>query len=92
MCLRMLARFIYIAIYRDIYIIIYIYYSKRCSKNFEIVQNSRYRRLGDIIISTSHVESRDSRYVLQKLRADVVYDNGVVEISLLHVCTGETSI
>ena len=27
-----------------------------------------------------------------KLRADFVYENGVVEISLLHVCTGESSI
>ena len=30
--------------------------------------------------------------VLRKLRDDFVYDNGVIEISLLRVCTGETLI
>ena len=27
--------------------------------------------------------------ILQKLQADFGYDNGIVEISLLHVCTGD---
>ena len=63
-------------------------------RTFEIVQKSISRRHGDIhvIISTSmsHYSPVTSMCevlsdVLSKLRADIVYDNGIVEISLLHV-------
>ena len=57
-------------------------------RTFKIIQKSRSRRHGDIIISTStsttNLETSMCEVpsnVLQKLRADFVYDNGVVEIS-----------
>ena len=61
-------------------------------RTFEIVPKSRSCGRGDIIISTNmstmspeistcEVPSDVSR----KLRADFVYDNGVVEVNLLHV-------
>ena len=68
------------------------------------VQNSRSRRHGDIIIWTSHVEYiRDIEggviawynvytYSSRKTSTCEVPSNGVVEISLLPVRTGETSI
>ena len=66
-------------------------------RTFEIIQKSRSHQHGNIIIltSTSTTSPATSTYVvpsdvLQKLRADFVYNNGVIEISLLHVCTGET--
>ena len=61
-------------------------------RTFEIVQKLRSRWHGDIIISTSMSTTSPETStckvpsdVLRKLQADFVYDNGVVEISLLHV-------
>ena len=67
-------------------------YSKRCSKKIrEIVQKSRSHQHSNIIISTSTstMSPKTSMYevpsdVSCKLQADFVYDNGIVEISLLH--------
>ena len=62
-------------------------------RTFEIVQNSRSPDLAIyVIISTSYVEYEPQDSHVRGTRADDVYDNGVVEISLLHVCTGETLI
>ena len=61
-------------------------------RTFEIVQKSRSRRQGDIIIltSTSTMSPETSTCevssdVLQKLRADFVYNNCIIEIILLHL-------
>ena len=66
---------------------------------FEVVQRSRSHRHGDIIISTSTPTMSPETYmcevlsdVLRKLRADFVYNNDVIDISLLHGCTCESSI
>ena len=79
-----------------------LYIANVAQRTFENVQNSISRRHGDIIIWTNHVEyirvprlPRARHRVtlrIRKLRADFLYDNGVVEICLLHICTGETSI
>ena len=76
--------------------------AKIAQKTFEIVQKLRPYRYGDTIIltnmlttcpDTSMCECEVLSDAVRKLRADFVYDNGVVAIhvSLLHVCTGETS-
>ena len=58
----------------------------------DIIQKSRSHQHGDIIISTSMSTTSPETStcevpsdILWKLRADVVYDNGVIEVSLLHV-------
>ena len=66
--------------------------SKRCSKNIRDRSKIEITRTWWYNYIDKHVdyESRDFHVrgtsdILQKLRADFVYDNGVVEISLLHV-------
>ena len=59
-------------------------------RTFEIVQKWKSRGHGDITLSTSTASPETSTYelssdVLRKLRADFVYNNGVIEVSLLHV-------
>ena len=52
-------------------------------RTFEIVQKSRSCKHGDMSPKTSTCEV--PRDVLRKLQLDFVCDNGVVEVSLLHV-------
>ena len=57
---------------------------------FEIVQKSRSHEHGNIIIIYKHTSRKASMCeapsdVSWKLRADFVYDNGIVEANLLHV-------
>ena len=68
-------------------------------RTFEIVQKSRSRGHGNINILTTTLTTIPKTStcevpsdVLRKLLADFVYSNGIIEISLLHVCTGVTSI
>ena len=65
-------------------------------RTFEIVQKSRSRKHSDIIISTRtyvncarmrvpRLPRARYRVTFQEVAADFVYDNGVVEVNLLHV-------
>ena len=72
--------------------VILIKYRKCCQTTFKIIEKSRSRGHGDIIISTSMSTTSPEismcvvpSEVLRKLRTDFVYNNGVVEKSLLHV-------
>ena len=78
--------------------VIFVQYSKRAQRTFKIVQISRSHRHGGIIILTSTLVTSPETStceilsdVLRKLQADFVYDNGAVEVSLLH-SGGETLI
>ena len=75
-----------------------LYIANVAQRTFEIVQNSRSFKIRDHARQATWSTSPETptcevpSYILRKLRADVVYDNGVVEKSLRPVCTGETSI
>ena len=70
-------------------------------RTFEIVQKSRSREQGDIDNYNNYYIDKNARRLraraspetstcevpsdVQKVAADFVYDNGVVEVSLLHI-------
>ena len=83
--------------------VIFVQYSKfkRCSKNIrdrlkiEITQTWQYNYIDKYVASSTSPETPTCELpsdVLRKLRADFVCSDSVIEISLLQVCTGETSI
>ena len=58
---------------------------------FEIMPTWRYNYI-DMPHRVRVLRLPRARYRVTKLRVDFGYEKGVVEISLLPVCTGETSI
>ena len=69
-----------------------IYIANIAQRTFKIVQKLRLHGHGDIIISTSMSTMSPEismcevpSDVLLKLRADFVCDNGIIEVSLLHI-------